>query len=79
VRAFDRDRVKLFVLDPNIKAFVDLVAPPPVLGIDRFPALFVNQLLAKTVPGFLIDLPEGDTLGRGRRIVKRDRTLREKA
>ena len=62
VGALDRDGVKLFVLDAQINALVDLVTPPLVGGLDRLARLFVDQLLAQAVAGSLVDLPEGDPL-----------------
>src|SRR6185437_16615302 len=73
VAALDRDRVEFFVLDLQVDALVDLVAPPLVFRIDRLLCLVVDQLLAKAMAGLLVDLPEGDPLaGRGRG-VQRDR------
>jgi hypothetical protein len=77
VRAFDGDRVKLFVLDADVNALFDFVAAPLVVGVDRIAGLFVDKLLTEAVAGFLINLPEGDALGRGCRGVQRDRTRDE--
>src|SRR6185437_6575926 len=71
--ALDRDRVELLVLDLQVDALVDLVAPPLVVGIDRLPRLVVDQLLAEAVAGLLVDLPESDPLARRGRGVERDR------
>ena len=76
--SFRSRRVQLFVLDPDINALFDLVASPLVVGIDRIAGLFVDQLLTEAVAGFLIDLPEGDALGRGCRCVQGDRTRDER-
>ena len=62
--ALDRDGVELFVLDLQVDAFVDFVAAPLIVGIDRLARPFVDQLLTKAIAGFLVDLPEGDALAR---------------
>ena len=77
--ALNRNGVDLIVLDTQVSALPDLIAAPLIVGIDRITGLFVDQLLAEAVAGFLVDLPEGDALGRGCRCVKRDRTRDEES
>ncbi len=77
VSALDRDRVELFVFDAQINALIDLVAASLVCGFDGLARPFVDQLLAKAVARFLVDLSEGDPLGRGCRSVQGDRARDE--
>jgi hypothetical protein len=72
VAALDRNRLELFVLDLQVHALVDFVATTLIVGIDWLAGLFVDQLLTKAVPGFLVDLPESDSLARRGRRVERD-------
>jgi hypothetical protein len=75
--ALDRHGVELFVLDGQVDAFIDLVAAPFIVRLDRVARSFVDQLLTKAIAGFLVDLPEGDPVARRGRRVKRDRARDE--
>ena len=78
--ALDRDGVELFVLDLQVDALVDFVAPALVIGVDRVARRFVDQLLAQAIAGLLVDLAEGHPLARRRRACRaRSDTKRGKA
>src|SRR4029077_3448479 len=62
VTALDRDGVELFVLDLQVDALIDFVTPPLIVGIDWVARPLIDQLLTKAIAGFLVDLPEGDSL-----------------
>jgi hypothetical protein len=62
VTALDRDGVELFVLDLQVDALIDFVTPPLIFGIDWVSRPLIDQLLTKAIAGFLVDLPEGDSL-----------------
>ena len=69
---------ELVVVDLDVHALVDFVAPTLVLGLDRLARLLVDQLLTQTVTRLLVDLPKRDALGRGRGGTERDRTRDER-
>ena len=62
--ALDCDGVEFFVLDRQVDALVDLITAAFVVWIDRVACPLVDQLLTQAITGFLVDLPEGDTLAR---------------
>src|SRR5262245_55428389 len=62
----------LELVDLDVDAFVDFVAPALVLGRDRLARLVIDQLLAQAVAGFLVDLPKRDALRRRRGGTDRD-------
>jgi hypothetical protein len=76
--ALHLDGFELVVVDFDVHALVDFVAPALVLGFDRLARPFVDQLLAQTVAGLLVDLPKRDALGRGSGGTERDRTRDER-
>jgi hypothetical protein len=62
--ALDRDGVEFFVLDAQVDALLDLVAPSLIARIDRLARFLVDQLLTKAIACLLVDLPKGDALTR---------------
>jgi hypothetical protein len=64
VGALDLDRFELRVLNDEVLALGHLVTTGFVLGSDRLAGLFIDELLAQAIAGGLVDLPEGDALGR---------------
>jgi hypothetical protein len=64
VGALDLDRFELRVLNDEVLALGHLVTTGFVLGSDRLAGLFIDELLAQAIAGGLVDLSEGDALGR---------------
>jgi hypothetical protein len=60
--AFYFNRFDLFVFYRQIDAFLDLIPPSLVGGVNDVPGLLIDELLPEAVAGFLVDLPEGDSL-----------------
>jgi hypothetical protein len=63
VRALDRDRLELVVVDRHVLALADLVAAALVRGIDRVAGLLVHHQLAQAMAGPGVDLVEMRLLG----------------
>src|SRR6266516_4842088 len=70
-------RFELGLLHDEVLALGDLVAAAFVFGGDRLAGLFIDELLAQTIAGGLVDLPQRDTLGRRAGRVQRNRTRDE--
>jgi hypothetical protein len=64
VGALDLDRFELRILNDEILALGHLVAAPFMLGANRRAGLFIDELLAQTIAGSFVDLPEFDALCR---------------
>jgi hypothetical protein len=62
VGARDLDGIELLVGDDEVVTPGDLVAAASVLRSDRRAGLFIDQLLAQTIAGGLVDLPECNAL-----------------
>ena len=71
--ARDLDRVQFRVLDHEVVALADLVAAALVLGSHRLAGFLIDELLAKSIAGGLVDLPESDALQARARRMQRDR------
>jgi hypothetical protein len=71
--ALDLDSFELRILDDEILALGDLVAAAFVFGDDRLAGFFINELLAQTIAGSLVDLPKCDALSRRASRMQRNR------
>src|SRR6516164_11864545 len=72
--ALDLDRLEFRVLYDEVLALGYFVAAAFVFRGDRLAGLFINELLAQPVASRLVDLPEGDALGRRAGRMQRNRT-----
>src|SRR6202022_2223182 len=64
VSALDLDCFQLRIVHENVLALGQLVAPALVLRADRLARLFIDELLAQTIAGDLVDLAKSDALSR---------------
>ena len=64
--ALDLDRVEFVILDHEVRALRVFVAAPLVRRLDGLARFVVDQLLAETIAGFLVDLAKGHALARRR-------------
>jgi hypothetical protein len=63
VSAVDRKGIEFVVIHQDVGVFRVFVAPALVFTLDRFPGDLIDQLLAQSVAGLLIDLAKRDPLG----------------
>ena len=71
--ALDFDRLELVVLDHEVRALGIFEAPALVRGLDGLAGFVVDQLLAQTIAGFLVDLAKRHALARRRCRPEADR------
>jgi hypothetical protein len=71
--ALDLDRVEFVILDHEVRALRVFVAPALVRRLDGLARFVVDQLLAETISGFLVDLAKGHALARRRCRPEPDR------